>query len=88
MPDLSTRDVQRIAAAVLDQMVQRLAGVQQQHSDEPRLMTIEEAATYMRRSVAGMRKAVARGTFPCVRNDGRVMFNRADLDRMIEAGRE
>lgn len=67
-------------------MVERLRPLvlSSQQGVKARLLTIEQAAIYLGRTVDGVRGMEKRGTLPSVRLDGRVMFDIKDLDRLIE----
>jgi excisionase family DNA binding protein len=53
-------------------------------SEEPRLLTVDEAAAYIRRTPKVLRHIIASGSIPAVREESRVHLDRADLDRWIE----
>jgi len=50
----------------------------------PRLLTVEQAATYLGRSEDAVRRLQSSGTLRATKLDGRVQFDRADLDTLIE----
>jgi hypothetical protein len=50
----------------------------------PRLLTVEQAATYMGRTEEAMQHMVANGKVPTVRIDRRVFLDVRDLNRLIE----
>jgi excisionase family DNA binding protein len=50
----------------------------------PRLLTVEEAATYLGRSKEAVQHMIACGKLPTVRSDRRVFLDRNDLDQWIE----
>jgi len=52
--------------------------------DEPRLMTVAEAARYISRSERSVRQMIADGTLPCTREGRAVRLDRQALDRWIE----
>lgn len=49
----------------------------------PRLLTVEQAATYLGRSKASVQHMVSDGSLPTVRSDRRVFLDVLDLDRWI-----
>jgi len=50
----------------------------------PRLLTLEQAATYISRTLPAMQHMVADGQVPTVRSDRRVFVDVRDLDQWIE----
>jgi hypothetical protein len=72
--------VDAIAAAVLEE-IKPLLGVL---SVKPRLLTIEQAGTYLGRTPNAVRILLSRGAFPAVKADGRTMLDVQDLDRWID----
>jgi excisionase family DNA binding protein len=61
--------------------------IQLSEAQTPRLLTVEQAAQYIGRSVRGLRGMIARGTIPVIKGDGRVMLGRQDLDTWIDQNR-
>jgi excisionase family DNA binding protein len=53
-------------------------------SEAPRLLNVDEAATYLGRTPRALRHMIAGGQVPAVREGSRVHLDRADLDRWIE----
>jgi excisionase family DNA binding protein len=53
-------------------------------SQEPRLLTVNEAAKYIGRTPKALRHLIANGTVSAIRADGRVQLDRQDLDSFIE----
>ena len=51
---------------------------------KPRLLTVEQASTYMGRSEDAMQHMVASGKVPTVRIDRRVFIDIRDLETLIE----
>jgi excisionase family DNA binding protein len=49
-----------------------------------RLLTVEQAASYMGRSEEAMQHMIASGKIPAVRIDRRVFIDMRDLDKLIE----
>jgi excisionase family DNA binding protein len=54
---------------------------------KPRLLTVEQAATYMGRSLEAMQHLVGDGKIRTVRMDRRVFLDVQDLDRLIEGSK-
>ena len=50
----------------------------------PRLMTVEQAATYLGRTPEATQHLASSGKIPTVRSDRRVFLDRIDLDKWIE----
>jgi excisionase family DNA binding protein len=69
--------------ALADAIATRVAA-QLNKSEEPRLMSVNEAAAYIGRTPKALRHMIACGTIPAVREGSRVHLDRADLDRWIE----
>ena len=82
--------------ALLDALAERVAAkirtelAQNGDSNQikPRLLSIEQAATYLGRSAHSVRYLVATGKIPCVRLDKRVFIDARDLDQLIEAKKQ
>lgn len=70
-----------LAARIATDVCARLTAAQ---STRPRLLTVEQAATYLGRTAKGVYVLKAHGMLPYVQIDGRVMFDIQDLDRVIE----
>lgn len=56
-------------------------------SNLKRLLSVEEAASYMGRTTDAFRQLIHRGKVPVVRIDRRVQVDRQDLDRLIEGNK-
>jgi excisionase family DNA binding protein len=50
----------------------------------PRLLSVEQAATYIGRTKDAVQHLVSGGKLPCVRCDKRIFLDIQDLDRWIE----
>jgi excisionase family DNA binding protein len=68
-----------LADAIASRVVARL-----NKSEEPRLMSVSEAALYIGRTPKALRHMIAGGTVPTVREGLRVHLDRADLDQWVE----
>lgn len=76
--------VDAIATAVIEKLKPILeAGGRVQ----PRLLTVEQAATYVGRTPNAVRILLTKEAFPAVKSDGRVMLDVRDIDRWIEQGK-
>lgn len=53
----------------------------------PRLLTVADAACYLGRTEKSIRHLVQRRKLASIRGDGRVMFDRTDLDAWIKLNR-
>jgi excisionase family DNA binding protein len=53
----------------------------------PRLLTVADAARYLGRTEKSIRHLVQRRKLASIRGDGRVMFDRVDLDAWIKRNR-
>ena len=77
---LLTDLAKRVAAEVRVDLKQNGSGT----AVRPRLLTVEQAATYLGRSKASVQHMVSDGVLPTVRNDRRVFLDVVDLDTWIE----
>jgi excisionase family DNA binding protein len=68
---------------LLDAVAARVAA-RLNKSEEPRLMSVNEAAVYIGRTPKALRHMIASGTVPAIREGTRVHLDRADLDQWIE----
>jgi hypothetical protein len=71
--------IQAIADAVAAK-IERMSGMRQ------RLMEVDDAATYLGMSAHALRHK-AGVEIPCVRIDGKLRFDRCDLDRFVDAAK-
>lgn len=53
----------------------------------PRLLSVADAARYLGRTEKSIRHLVQRRKLSSIRGDGRVMFDRSDLDAWIQRNR-
>ncbi len=53
----------------------------------PRLLSVADAARYLGRTEKSIRHLVQRRKLSSIRGDGRVMFDRCDLDAWIQRNR-
>ena len=70
-----------LAQAVADKVASKLQ--QQPVSIGPRLLTIDQTATYLSRTKEAVQHLVASGKIPTVRSDRRVFIDVRDLDSWI-----
>ena len=68
-----------LADAIAARVAARLS-----QSDQPRLLTVKEAAIYIGRTQKGLRHLIASGAIPVVREGTRLHLDRSDLDRWVE----
>jgi excisionase family DNA binding protein len=69
--------------ALLDAIAARVA-TRLNQSNEPRLLSVNAAASYIGRSPKALRHLIAKGALSEVREGRRVFMDRADLDGWIE----
>lgn len=74
-----------LADAIAERVFERLKA---EGGERPALFGVKEAAVYLGRSPSAIRNLIGRGVLPCVRQGGRVMLKRVDLDQAIEAQTE
>jgi excisionase family DNA binding protein len=68
-----------LADAIAERILLRLY-----HTEQSRLLTVDEAAAYIARTSKALRHMIANGAIPAVREGSRVHLDRADLDRWVE----
>ena len=77
--------------ALADRVVGRLRAEMEQNgsgaSIRPRLLTVDQAATYLGRSKASVQHLISDQAIPVVRNDRRVFLDIRDLDNWIDAAK-
>jgi excisionase family DNA binding protein len=56
-------------------------------SQEPRLLTVDEAAKYIGRTPKALRHMIASGAIAMIREGSRIHLDRADMDKWIEMRR-
>ena len=71
--------------ALADKIAQRLSD---ERPVRKRVLTRQEAAEYLGRSVRGLDGLVGKGAIARVRGDSRPMFDIKDLDAWVEANKE
>ncbi len=80
---------------VIDALADRLAGKLRTGGSRgeggpairPRLLTVEQAATYLGRTKASVQHLISDGAIPVVRHDRRVFLDVRDLDRWIDSAK-
>jgi len=71
--------------ALIDAVAERvLARLTKDGILQPRLLSVPAAAMYLGRTEEAVRRLQASGTLRAVKLDGRVQFDRVDLDTFIE----
>jgi len=78
LPTTGNPGLDALADAVADRVLARL-----HQADQPRLLTVNEAAAYLGRSPGALRHLIAQGMIPAVREGSRVHLDRADLDSWL-----
>lgn len=73
--------VETIAARVAEIVVERLG-------DRTEWLRVEQAAEHLQTTPDGIRALVKRGKVPVHRRDGRLYFNRRELDGYVRGERE
>lgn len=68
-----------LADAIAERVLARLHS-----SEDPRLLSVNEAAAYIGRTPKALRHMIASGAIPAVREGSRVHLDRADLDRWVD----
>jgi excisionase family DNA binding protein len=71
-----------LADAIAERVLARV-----NHTRESRLLSVNEAATYISRTPKALRHMIANGVVPAIREGSRVHLDRADLDRWVEMRR-
>ena len=71
-----------LADAIAERILARL-----HQTEQPRLLTVDEAAAYLGRTPKALRHMIASSAIPAVREGSRVHLDRADLDRWVEMRR-
>lgn len=79
MPTRALQSQEFIANAIHNQV--------QSTAIAPRLLTVADAARYLGRTEKSIRHLVQRRKLASIRGDGRVMFDRIDLDAWIKRNR-
>jgi excisionase family DNA binding protein len=69
-----------LADAIAERVLARL-----QQAEKPRLLTMKEGAAYIGRTPVALRRLIAHGVIPGVREGARLHVDRADLDRWAES---
>lgn len=76
-----------LSIAVSDEFIARVAACCIEARPAQRLLSVNDAATYLGRNPTAVREMERTGKLRAVRIDGRVMFDRNDLDDLIEASK-
>lgn len=80
--------IDMLAAAIAAKLRADLRGASGVASVTPRLLTVDQAATYLGRSKEAVQHLVASGRIPIVRSDRRVFLDVKDLDSWIDASKQ
>jgi len=82
-------ELDAIAAAVAELVSRRLAGAgPAAGAVAPRLLNVDQAATYLGRTKEAVQHMIAAGKLPTVRLDRRMQIDVRDLDRWIEDNKQ
>ena len=68
-----------LADAIAERILARL-----HQTEQPRLLTVGEAATHLGRTSKAVRHMITNGNIPAVREGSRVHLDRSDLDQWVE----
>jgi excisionase family DNA binding protein len=79
MPTTGNPGLDGLVDAIADRILARL-----HQTEQPRLLSVDEAAAYLGRTPKALRHLIASGAIPAVREGSRVHLDRADLDRWVE----
>lgn len=74
---------EQIAHQVAERLKTEPALQSSAHRTGPRLMTVEQAASYLGRTKEAVQHMIHAGKLPTVRSDRRVFLDRFDLDQWI-----
>ncbi len=84
-------DIDGLLEALAEKVAARLrAGMERNGSGteiRPRLLTVDQAATYLGRSKASVQHLISDQAIPVVRHDRRVFLDVRDLDGWIDAAK-
>ena len=81
MNQLGEVNFDRLLEILAEKLAKRLA--RESPNLQPRLLTIEQAATYLGRTAEATQHLTSSGKIPTVRSDRRVFIDRHDLDEWI-----
>lgn len=85
MTSTGNQGLDALADAIAERVYQRLAAAMDRNKS--RLLDVPAAAEYIGRTPSALRHLIARNAIPCFRRDGRVQFDRQDLDNWLELGK-
>jgi excisionase family DNA binding protein len=77
-----------LAERVAEKLKPCMPGAVSPRFAEPRLLTVDQAASYLGRSKASVQHMISAGRLPIVRADRRVFLDVRDLDAWIEQNKE
>ncbi len=80
--------IDALADRVADKLEARLTAAGNGAGIKPRLLTIEQAATYLGRTKEAVQHMVSSGKLPIVRGDRRIALDIQDLDRWIGSNKQ
>jgi Helix-turn-helix domain len=85
MTNIGNQGLDALADAIAERLFQRLAAAQERGAS--RLLNVASAAKYLGRTQSALRHMITKRAILCVRRDGRVQFDRHDLDNWLELGK-
>ena len=82
--------------ALLDALAERITARMRAETEQrgsvstvrPRLLTVEQASTYLGRTKTSLQHLISDGAIPVVRHDRRVFLDVRDLDSWIDSAKE
>jgi excisionase family DNA binding protein len=78
-PTTGNLGLDALADAIAERVFARL-----NRSQEPRVLSVNDAAAYIGRTPKAIRHMIANSAIPAVREGSRVHLDRADLDRWVD----
>ena len=86
MSDMNALSVEQLLEVLIEKLATKLAAKLSQQPSLlcPRLLTIDQAATYLGRTREATQHLASSGKIPTVRTDRRVFIDRLDLDKWID----
>ena len=78
--------LESLADRISSRLAERLPSVSG-GATQARLLTVQQAATYLGRTKTAVQHMVASGSLPVVRHDRRVFLDRIDLDKWIDTAK-
>jgi len=76
-----------LADSIAQRVIEEMKNSQKEQRITPRLLSVDQAAQYLSRTSAAVRRLISSGKLKSVRMDDRVFLDIQDLDRIIEASK-